>query len=61
MKYVLRQVSASTWSQPSHFGQAVGKADTITMIQSSYGNPGNLELVYPDPHTGLRFMWRNNG
>jgi hypothetical protein len=45
MKYFLREESSSPWSQPFQFGQQIGKVEGLTMIQSNYGSPGNLEMI----------------
>jgi hypothetical protein len=48
------------WSAPFQFGQNAGRVDAVTMIQSNYGSPGNLELI---ARTGdrLHFLWRDSG
>lgn len=33
------------WSGPTFFGQSLGQVDAVTMIESNFGSPGNLELV----------------
>src|SRR5262249_36229391 len=33
------------WSGPTFFGQSLGQVDAVTMIQSNFGSPGNLEVV----------------
>ncbi len=35
----------SPWSAPTLFGQALGRVDSLTLIQSNIGVPGSLELV----------------
>jgi hypothetical protein len=33
------------WHGPIPFGQGLGPVDAVTMIQSNYGTPGNLEVI----------------
>ncbi len=33
------------WSEPTPFGEGLGQVDAVTMIQSNYGSPGNLEVI----------------
>lgn len=33
------------WNGPSRFGQGTGQYDAVALIQSNYGDPGNLEVV----------------
>jgi hypothetical protein len=33
------------WSAPTLFGQSLGAVDAVSMIQSNFGSPGNLEVV----------------
>ena len=51
---------ALPWDAPAGFGQAMGKVETVSMIQSNFGWPGNLELI---ARVGqhLQFMWRDSG
>jgi hypothetical protein len=46
------------WSAPVRFG--TGLVDAITMIQSNFGSPGNLELI-ARVGTQLQFYWRDSG
>ncbi|MGH3682584.1 MAG: hypothetical protein ACRDT2_20320, partial [Natronosporangium sp.] len=48
------------WSEPFHFAQQLGKVDGLTMIQSNYGDPGNLEMI-ARAGDSLHFLWRNGG
>jgi hypothetical protein len=48
------------WSDPSLFSPNVGHVDAVTMIQSNYGSPGNLEVVARVGDT-LQFFWRDSG
>ncbi|HET6675017.1 MAG TPA: hypothetical protein VFG71_06745, partial [Nitrospiraceae bacterium] len=47
-------------SVPMRFGQALGTVDEVTMIQSNFGSPGNLELIARVGQQ-LHFMWRDSG
>jgi len=48
------------WAGPFPFGQALGNVDEITMIQSNFGSPGNLELI-ARAGDRLYFFWRDSG
>jgi len=48
------------WYGPFPFGQGLGNVDAVTMIQSNYGSPGNLEVVARVGDT-LQFFWRDSG
>ena len=48
------------WSGPTPFGAALGQIDAVTMIQSDYGKPGNLEVV-ARVGTTLYAFWRDSG
>jgi hypothetical protein len=37
--------SNSLWGETATFGQAAGLIDAVALIQSNYGNPGNLEVL----------------
>jgi hypothetical protein len=52
--------SSYPWSGASPFGQGLGPVDAATLIQSNYGNPGNLELVVR-VGSQLQFFWRDSG
>ncbi len=47
------------WSAPTPFGQSLGTVDAVTMIESNFGSPGNLEVV---ARTGnkLYAFWRDS-
>ncbi|HWU22172.1 MAG TPA: C1 family peptidase [Nocardioides sp.] len=51
---------AMPWSGVTPFGQGLGSVDAVTMIQSNYGWPGNLEVVARAGDT-LQFFWRDSG
>jgi len=51
---------AMPWSGPWVFGQGLGHVDAVTMIQSNYGDPGNLELI-ARVGDALQFFWRDSG
>jgi hypothetical protein len=48
------------WSGQTVFGQSLGKVSAVTVIQSNYGNPGNLELMAL-AGSDLYFFWRDSG
>ncbi|MFI0515782.1 hypothetical protein ACH3Y9_40370 [Streptomyces sp. WSLK1-5] len=48
------------WSAPFTFAQELGHVDAITMIQSNFGSPGNLELIARSGDK-LNFYWRDSG
>ena len=47
------------WRTAPTFGTSLGRVDAVTLIQSNFGDPGNLEVV---ARTGnrLQFMWRDS-
>jgi hypothetical protein len=51
---------ARPWSAPTPFGLGTGTYTTVSMTQSNFGDPGNLEVV---AQTGnlLAFFWRDSG
>jgi Thiol-activated cytolysin len=48
------------WRGPINFGQSSGAVNSLTMIQSNYGSPGNMELI---ARVGdkLHSYWRDSG
>jgi hypothetical protein len=48
------------WYGPNLFGQNLGRIDSVTMIQSNFGNPGNLEVIVRVGADLLHF-WRDLG
>ena len=48
------------WSAITQFAQTLGRVDSVSMIQSSFGTPGNLELVARVGDT-LHAFWRDSG
>ncbi|MEN3275392.1 MAG: hypothetical protein V7631_1182 [Massilia sp.] len=48
------------WAFPLPFGQTAGSVEAITMIQSNFGSPGNLELI-SRVDDRLQFYWRDSG
>ncbi len=48
------------WSGPTPFGQSLGAVDAVTMIQSNFGSPGNLEVI-ARVGSQLQFFWRDSG
>lgn len=52
--------TALCWHGPLMFGTRLGKVDAVTLIQSNFGSPGNLELVASSCGQ-LAFFWRDSG
>ncbi len=52
--------SGNGWSPPTHFGQSLGNVTGVTVIQSNFGSPGNLEVV-AIANNKLHTFWRNSG
>jgi hypothetical protein len=48
------------WTGAIPFGQNLGQVTGVTVIQSNYGNPGNLEVVC-NAGGQLQFFWRDSG
>ncbi|MFJ5921682.1 hypothetical protein ACIQF6_03625 [Kitasatospora sp. NPDC092948] len=48
------------WGTPLQFGRAAGQVDAVSVIQSDFGAPGNLELV-ARVRDSLHFFWRDCG
>lgn len=48
------------WHGPLMFGTRLGEVDAVTLIQSNFGSPGNLELVASSCGQ-LAFFWRDSG
>jgi len=48
------------WSGPIFFGGSLGAVDAVTMIESNFSSPGNLELVCRKG-SQLDFFWRDSG
>jgi hypothetical protein len=48
------------WHGPYPFGRAAGVVDAVAMIESNFGNPGNLEVVARVGNQ-LVFFWRDSG
>lgn len=48
------------WGSPTPFGQALGQVTGVTMIESNYSFPGNLEVVC-NAGGQLQFFWRDSG
>ena len=49
---------APEWRSAPTFGESMGRVDALTMIESTFGKPGNLEVI---ARTGdqLWFLWRD--
>jgi hypothetical protein len=48
------------WSGPTSFGASLGHVDAVTMIESNFGSPGNLEVIARVGNQ-LHFFWRYSG
>lgn len=49
------------WSEPTLFGGELGEVGSPTMIQSNFGDPGNLEVICSSGPGQLNFFWRDSG
>jgi len=49
-----------TWYGPLEFGTRLGKVDAVSLIQSNFGTPGNLELV-ARIRDQLALFWQDSG
>ncbi len=58
--YRLNNVPGLPWQQSATFGQGIGPVDGLTMIQSSFGEPGNLEVIANAVGTA-QFFFRDSG
>ena len=52
--------AAAPWRGPYPFAQGLAPVDAVSMIQSSYGRPGNLELIARVGDLPL-WLWRDSG
>src|SRR5262245_41686319 len=48
------------WSQPVVFATSLGRVDSVALIQSNFGDPGNLELIARSSNA-LWHFWRDSG
>jgi len=49
------------WSEPT-FGGGLGTVGEVTIIQSNFGDPANLEVIYQAGTEGqLYYLWRDSG
>jgi hypothetical protein len=51
---------ALPWSAPMAFGTSAGRVETVSLIQSNFGSPGNLEVVARIGDR-LAHFWRDSG
>ena len=51
---------ALTWYGPFEFATGAGHFDAVTLIQSSFGDPGNLGMIARSGDK-LTFFWRDSG
>src|SRR5574337_7980 len=49
------------WSEPTLFGGGLGPISWVTMIQSNFGDPGNLEVICAAGPGQLHHFWRDSG
>jgi len=49
------------WSGPTLFGAELGLVNAVTLIQSNFGDPGNLEVVCASGVDQLNYFWRDSG
>jgi hypothetical protein len=49
------------WSEPTVFGGEVGIVGWVTMIESNFGDPGNLEVICGSGSGQLNYFWRDSG
>ncbi len=50
--------SSTAWTRSATVGQEIGQVDSVGMIQSNFGSPGNLEVV-ARVGDGLWYAWRD--
>jgi hypothetical protein len=48
------------WNGPTSFGRSLGPVDSVSLIQSNFGDPGNLEVVASSGGQAYHF-WRDSG
>ncbi len=53
-------VGSLPWSGATNFGASLGHVDAVSIIQSNYGNPGNLEVMCVAAGS-IYFFWRDSG
>jgi len=53
-------VAALPWSGPTPFGASLGHVDAVSMIESNFGSPGNLEVICR-VGSATQFFWRDSG
>jgi hypothetical protein len=53
-----RDANTQQWNGPDVF--ASGLSGTVSLIQSSFGSPGNFEVVAPLATGGIAHFWRDN-
>jgi hypothetical protein len=49
------------WSGPTLFGGELGQVGGVTMIQSNFGDPGNLAVICGSGLGQLNYFWRDSG
>jgi hypothetical protein len=53
-------VGSLPWSGPTAFGGSLGHVDAVSMIESNFGSPGNLEVI-ARVGGATQFFWRDSG
>src|SRR6185503_12539363 len=48
------------WSGPTAYGAGVGLVDAVALVQSTFGDPGNLEVI-ARVGPNLVHFWRESG
>jgi hypothetical protein len=48
------------WSAPTNFGQSLGQVAAVSLIESNFGAPGNLEVICRVGNA-LQEFWRDSG
>jgi hypothetical protein len=49
------------WSEPTLFGGELRLVGWVTLIQSNFGDPGNLEVICASGPGQLNYFWRDSG
>lgn len=49
------------WSGPTLFGGGLRMVSWVTLIESNFGNPGNLEVICETGFGQIYHFWRNSG
>src|SRR5712691_2896220 len=49
-----------SWGAPAVFATSLGQVDSVALVQSNFGEPGNLEIVARSSNS-LSHFWRDSG